>query len=229
MVGGYALFLWKGTQTPLIGLLTTFPLFAFSLIPPKFTGEQQEYRSVYRLVAGATIGFLGLMLAVWPAFGGKQWGARYLLPVYPLLLYLAFWGYTSLVRNGRRENFRRLVSIAASILLVSSILLQLTSLYMFNTIRQEGLQTIRWMNSVAVDVVVTNSPFVPSALTTLDKDFVYVKDDSDLATIVSRFPQMDINQFMVASLVEEPLSVPMRIDDVMVKQVTPFIYELEQP
>lgn len=227
--GGYLLFILRALQVPLTGLMTTFPLFVFSLIPPKFTTEPPENRSVHRLIGVTTVVFLIIMLTIWPAYGGKQWGARYLLPAYPLLLLLAFWAYTTLIQMRPETDFTKLVAATANTLLICSVLLQLTSLYLFNTIRQEGLELIRWMDSVQAEVVITNSPFVPSALTSLDKDFLFVRDDSALATVIARFPEEGIEQFMVASLTEEPLSVPDQVGELTVTQIAPFVYQLEQP
>ncbi|MEZ4646180.1 MAG: hypothetical protein R3E31_26245 [Chloroflexota bacterium] len=96
---GYGLFLWQAWDHLLPGVLTTFPLFSLALAYVDRSDDPRPTHRVYQLPFVTALSFLGVMLAVWPAFGGEQWGARYLLPLYPLLLLLAF--YVVTVWNGR--------------------------------------------------------------------------------------------------------------------------------
>ncbi|MCP4426762.1 MAG: hypothetical protein GY803_19900, partial [Chloroflexi bacterium] len=90
---GYALFSLQAQNTILSGLLTTFPLILFALAYLDKSDDAPATRSIYLLALLTAVTFIGLMLIAWPAYGGKQWGARYLLPAYPPLLFAAFYGY----------------------------------------------------------------------------------------------------------------------------------------
>jgi len=79
---GYGLYAIVAWNTLLPGLLTTFPLIAFAWAFLDSSRDTNETRPVYLVTQLTCLFFLGLMLTVWPAYGGTQWGARYLLPVY---------------------------------------------------------------------------------------------------------------------------------------------------
>jgi hypothetical protein len=120
---GYTLFVGLAWQRVLPGLITTFPLLALALAYGSGDGEQGESHFLYRFVYTTTLLFLGLMIVLWPAYGGNQWGARYLLPAYPLLLFLAFYTYSRW--RDRLDPFTATVRQLFTILLVVSMALQL--------------------------------------------------------------------------------------------------------
>ncbi len=94
---GYLLFAYGVLHSALIGIIPTFTLLPFALL---YVGHKRDNapqcRPIYRLVLSTTVLFLALIMLTWPGYGGLQWGARYLLPIYPLLVYLAWVGYASI-------------------------------------------------------------------------------------------------------------------------------------
>jgi 4-amino-4-deoxy-L-arabinose transferase-like glycosyltransferase len=88
----YLIWLAEAWQQPLPGLLTTFPLIPLSLTYIDTRHPTGKHQKVYRFILITLFLFLALVFWTMSA-GGIQWGTRYLLAAYPLLLFLAFYGY----------------------------------------------------------------------------------------------------------------------------------------
>ena len=225
---GYALWgtlLW---QTALPGLITTFPLLGFSLLYIEKEKDRAETRPVYRLVLMAAFSFLAGMLLLWPAYGGDHWGARYLLPIYPLLIFLAAYAFEIWSGEGQ---LRRAVYAAGALLLAAAVVVQLLGVRQIIVKRQEDVALYAAIDALPVDVVVTNHPFLPTMLISLwaDKTFLYVDSEEDIATVIGRLEANDIPRFAFISLQDLPLSVPEQVNGLTIRQITPVLYELERP
>ncbi|MCA9978353.1 MAG: hypothetical protein KC413_21480, partial [Anaerolineales bacterium] len=131
---GYGLFLWQAWANLLPGVLTTFPLFSLALAYIDRDDDSEATRPIYQLVLVTALIFLGVMLAVWPTFGGEQWGARYLLPLYPLLLFLAFYVATIWERP-----LPKTMTVLLGGLLLFSLLLQLSGMHLLFSKHQEQI------------------------------------------------------------------------------------------
>ncbi|NKQ34174.1 MAG: hypothetical protein HF973_00990 [Chloroflexi bacterium] len=223
---GYTLWgplLWRSA---LPGLITTFPLLGFSLLYVEKPKDRMETRPIYRLTLITAFSFLTGMLLLWPAYGGDHWGARYLLPVYPLLVFLAFYAFEIWLED---ERLRRAVYVAGAALLAASVIIQLAGVRHIVVKRQENVALYKAIDALPADVIVTNHPFLPTTLISLweDKTFLYVDSEEDIAAVIGRLKENGISRFAFISLYDLPLSVPERVDGVTVRQVTPVVYELE--
>jgi hypothetical protein len=224
---GYAIWgsmLWRGV---LAGLLTTFPLLALSLTYVDKQDDTNPQRPVYRLVLWAGLLFLGGMLLIWPAYGGNHFGARYLLPVYPLLLFLAFYVYYAYAAN---TSLQDMVRIVGATLLIMSILLQLLGLRLFwqQTAENQAIQAS--LATLPAEVILTNHPFLPTMLRGLDDQFfMYVDSEADFETLIPRFAEAGISHFAFVAVAALPLDVPEQVGDIEVRQLSPVLYALEPP
>lgn len=214
-------------QDALAGLVTTFPLLALSLAYVDRENDANLQRPVYRLILWTAFIFLVGMLLIWPAYGGNHFGARYLLPVYPLLLLLAFYNYYAYAAN---TSLRKMVQLIGAVLLITTILLQLLGLRLFwqQTAENQAIQAA--LANLPAEVILTNHPFLPTMLRGLDNQFfMYIDDESDFDTLIPRFAEQDISHFAFVSIAALPLDVPERVGEIRVRQLSPVLYKLELP
>lgn len=219
---GYSLFLIQARDHLLPGLLTTLPLFGLALAYLDRDADNVQTRPVYHLVLIAALLFMGLMVTVWPAFGGEQWGARYLLPLYPLFLFLAFYAQTRwhlLLPQTMRMVFGGL--------LIAGLIVQLAGVYRLFVKHTEQIADKAVVTARGTDLILTNSPFLPSFMAALDdKMFLYVDDPQDIIDLVPRMKAHQINQFTIVTVTGLPLTIPTQVGDVEVREISPFVYQL---
>lgn len=223
---GYVLWgslLW---QTALPGLMTTFPLLAFSLLYIEKDKDRVESRLVYRLVLLTAFTFIAVMLLIWPAYGGDHWGARYLMPVYPLLVFLAFYAFENWLAEGRLQKTVYGVGV---VLLATAVIIQLLGVRQIILKHQENKALYTAIDTLPAEIVVTNHPFLPTTLISLweDKTFFYVASEEDIAAVITRLSDKGISRFAFISLQDLPLFVPEQVDGIKIWQITPVLYELE--
>jgi hypothetical protein len=234
LLAGYGVWLYYSTWSFLRGLIPAFPLIVFVLIYPNQDGRMVYSKQIYRFVLLTASLFLALMFAFWPTFGGEQWGSRYLLPVYPLLLYLAlfaFASYEQFLAEATPTLYRSWRVIGVSLLIVS-VLLQISSV---RTLRlyQNGVGKIQEeIDSLPAEIILTNHRFFPSVMIPLsDKQFFYVNQKEDIEKLAQRFAAGGVRQIAIIPgtyFIPEhpPLEIPDRAGDVILREVEPLIYEL---
>ena len=226
VLAGYTVFAAVAWQRELPGLITTFPPLALSLAFWNRSDEAEPGHLPYRFVYLTVVLFLGLMILLWPSHGGSQWGARYLLPAYPLLLYLAFYTYTRW-QTAAGERFAPTVRYLFVSLLVAGVLLQLLSVRLLFQRHAEQIATKKAIASLPADLILTNHPFLPSFMSALDeKMFLYVKDEDDLHRLLPRLQDQDVKRFALVTVAGMPLHVP-AVEGVRVKPIGPLLYELK--
>jgi hypothetical protein len=170
-----------------------------------------------------TLLFLGLMIVLWPAYGGSQWGARYLLPAYPLLLFLAFYTYSRW--RDRKDSFAPIVRQIFFSLLVVSVALQLSSVRLLFQKHAAQMATKEAIASLPTDLILTNHPFLPSFMSSLEeKKFMYVDSEDDLRRLLPRFAAHDINRFALVTVEGIELEPPA---DLGLRQIAPLVYQIE--
>ena len=226
VLGGYAVFAAVAWQRELPGLITTFPPLALSLAFVSRDDDAEPGHLSYQFVYLTAVLFLAVMVLLWPSYGGSQWGARYLLPAYPLLLYLAFYTYSRWQTTDRELFGPTLRTIFASLLLVS-VFLQLLSVRLLLQQHAEQITTKEAITSLPTDLILTNHPFLPSFMSALEeKSFLYVESEEDLRHLLPRFQDHGIERFALVTVEGMPLTIP-AVEGVNVRAVAPLIYEIE--
>lgn len=223
---GNLLMIWRNFGQPIPGVLSTFPLTALSFAYVGREEDHTEARNLYLLVLLTALMFLGLMIAFWPSSGGIQWGARYLLPVYPLLLFLAFYVFSihsHLLVGALRSTFQQ---VALGLLVVSA-LLQIVGAGVIYQNHHEQAWIRDAIGNLPVQVIITNDPFLPSLMASLaDKQFMYIDSQEDLEAIIPRMVVHSIDHFALITQESMPIVVPKQIGPIVIRQTTPLIYEL---
>ena len=124
----YLLLIFVSIQQPVLGLVSTAPFLPLSLAFVAKTEDTQQpnqsgstHHAIYTFIFASALFFILIMLLAWPAFGGRQWGARYLLPAYPLLLFLAGYGVTQYRLRFKRPFAQTITRLTISIAIISII------------------------------------------------------------------------------------------------------------
>jgi hypothetical protein len=228
-VAGYGLYGWVALRpTVLNGLITTLPIIAFSLAFVPAGVDNSRYRPIYRLIMTAALLFLGLMLFLWPTSGGLQWGARYLLPVTPLLVYLAAYTYQAYAATVSGATARSLRWTLWG-LVGLGIMLQLAGLRVQMGEHRLAGALQASIEALSAEVVLTNGPFMAAHLAGVqDKTILYVADEAALAELVARLAADGVDRIAVLSLEHLPLMVPEQVGDVALRPLDQYVYELEE-
>ncbi|HRQ36739.1 MAG TPA: hypothetical protein PLD25_02360 [Chloroflexota bacterium] len=228
-VAGYGLYVWVALRSSTLhGLITTLPLIALSLAFVPAGVDNGRYRPIYRLIMTTALLFLGLMLFLWPTSGGLQWGTRYLLPIIPLLVYLAAYAYQSYaavadgaVSTALRWTLWGLVGL--------SVVIQLAGLWVQVGEHRLAGELQANIEALPAPVVLTNGPFMAAHLAGVrDKTMLYVADEVALADLVARLSADGVTLIAVLPLEYVPLPVPEQVGDVALRPIAPYVYELER-
>jgi hypothetical protein len=226
LICGYGIMVWQTYGQPIPGILSTFPLVALSFVYIEKGQDNPAERKIYLLALLTTLFFLGLMLAFWPSSGGIQWGARYLLPSYPLLLFLSFYVFT--VQSRRLTgSLRRTFERTAVGLLTASVLLQIMSTSLIYKGHMEQVEIRDAVQELPAEVILTNNPFFPSFMASVnDKQFLYINKTEDLEILIPRLMSHSFDRFALLTEESMPINVPQQVDNIVITASKPLIYEL---
>lgn len=225
---GYALYVPATETYSFAGFISALPLLPLAVTyVDRDSHESPKNRNTYHFVFATAIAFLALMFVLWPTYGGKQWGARYLLPAYPLFIYLALYAYNEYSHrwNTHLQNVLRFCGIS---LLVLSVFVQFLSLrLLFNELRDE-VALYDQVAQLPVDLVVTSGPYLGARMQGAlpEKTFLFVSDTDGLEALVPRFVEHNIDRFAVLVWEDLPVEVPARVGATQIREVSPSVYEL---
>lgn len=208
---------------PLIGLLSTFSLLPLSLT--YLDNNRRPQRTLYNLVLSTTFIFVVLMLLAWPTTGGVQWGTRYLLPAYPLMVYLAMCTFTAYypLLTGKKQSILKWGTVG---LITAGVLLQLIGVGLLYTRHTQQLPLKNQLANLPANVILTNEKFLPAAMSSVPKTFIHVGDEAEIQTMLSRLEEQGVTQVAILSQQAVPLNVSSEIDNFTAEEIAPFIYLL---
>lgn len=220
---GYGLLLLSGFNKPITGLIASFPLLPLSLAyvgqPPK------QARAIYRFCFATVWLFIVLMVLLWPADGGKQWGVRYMLPAYPLLLYLA-WAAADSYREPLRAIHHQGDKILLGSLLLATLVIQGMSVFYLADIHREQRVIQAQVAALPVEVVVTNILFLPPQMSGTDKIFLFVNDSAVPSDLLAQLWRQGVHRLAVLPGDDRPLRLPERGDDFVIDTASLPVIEL---
>lgn len=230
MLAGYLLFAWVAVKSALIGVAATFPLLPFALLSMTAKRDRHaQHRTVYLLVLFTALIFLGLICLLWPGYGGLQWGSRYLLPLYPLLLVLAWVGYAA---YAERFSFSWTVILrgGALALLAAALLLSGMGAYRIYVDHPKHSAIREDLLAVPAAWILTDHVFMPSFMTSVSnaKTFLYVRNQEQLDTLLARLREHGIEQVGVTPRTRSSLVGDEVIGEFMVeKRELPAAYLIQ--
>jgi hypothetical protein len=184
-----------------VGLVTVFPLFGLAVI---FVNSPTKN---YRLLAMTALFFVGGMVVLWPSYGGEQWGARYLLPAYPLLLLLANFHYNH-YRQHLPASIQPTFLRAVFLLLVITIRVQGAGVRYSHYIHQ--LTATNRQELVPLpEIIISNYFFLPSDMASMaDKKFFSVATQDQFDTLLTNLKENDIVEVGIIINEYTPLEIP---------------------
>lgn len=193
---GYILLMYYARNGLIPGIISTFPLIGLSLA--YVDDENGRFTRIHQFIYFVTLLFLGGMILVWPALGGRQWGARYLLPAYPLLVFLAYYTYATMLPQlqNKMQNTLRFVAVS---LLITSVFLQVMGVRALSIMRQSRVHQHHSLATLSPTYIVTDQTqgFVPSVMSTLaDKQFLQTGDEENKQALFSRLQDENIPEFV---------------------------------
>lgn len=215
---GWLIYIGLAWQAMVVGLLSTFPLIAFSVVYVSLpTTAPREQRVVYQFIFMTTFLFVGLAVLLLPTYGGYQWGARYLLAAYPLLLYLAYQTYLAYDKPvGLTGRF--LWRTMAVSLVSLTVLLQLLSVRLLYQLHYEQVPTLQAVEAISVPFTITDDPFLASHMSATDyRNFLYVFDSTDLAEVLDRLARHEISQVGILLYNQPMLDIPAQVGEVRLR------------
>jgi hypothetical protein len=184
-------------------LLRSFPLvFMFALTGAGLARQTREEAS------GSTAKQLGLMaggfsVCLWGAttsLGGAQWGPRYLLPVFPLLVILAVQALHRLLAARDRSPLElAAVRVTFALLLTYSIVIQLAGVRHLWTAKNDYEALATSVQSVGETVIVTDLWWFPQVTAAITHDetvfLINYGEDDRLVHLLPRFQDSGVRSF----------------------------------
>jgi len=192
---GYILLMYWARYGIIPGVISTFPLIALSLT--YVDKENGRYNHIHHFVFLVAWLFLAGMILIWPAYGGRQWGARYLLPVYPLLAYLAYYTYSTL-QFQLESNMQKALRYIAAGLLIISVFLQFMGVRALHMVKQDKAIQRDFIASLTPKLLVADNSqsHVPPAMSTLtDKLFLQTGNDENQQSLFTQLQAKNVTQF----------------------------------
>jgi hypothetical protein len=215
-----------GKGEPIIGLLSSFPLFAFSIAYVNRQKNSSSTHSIYNFLFLTTIIYFAAMLLLWPAFGGRMWGVRYMLTLYPLLIVFAFYGL-------HHHEQQKVVPFAAKLTPIFGVLLVVSVLYQAVGVRlNHAVVTSLAVNrdelaNLPVDAILTTDAYTSAYMTSVEnKTFFFVTPEDDLETLFTQMVAHDMQTFSLFP--PDGLDLPAKIGDIQITMITENRYQLRQ-
>lgn len=225
-LGAYSLWLALMSKSSFAGLLPVLPLLPLALAVVRREPGASLADRVYRFIFTATILFITAMVLIFPAAGGAQWGTRYMLPAYPLLILLACYSYehyAATVPTSLRLPLRHLFAG----LIVLSFVVQAAGIRILFLSHQELYETRDIVERMPTNVILTSDPYFQSYLTSMSThQFLYVDSEADIRKLAPRLVEEDITRIAIIPREAIPLTVPETVENIQLHEVQPFVYDL---
>ncbi|MEM7335881.1 MAG: hypothetical protein AAF490_27635 [Chloroflexota bacterium] len=224
-----AFLIWglESSHQAVTGLLSTLPFLPLSLAFVQPENEGKQSWPIYQFVFFTAVLYVAAMVLIWPAFGGEQWGARYLLHAYPLLLFSAAYGFNHYTETVNQPQGQTLTKVTYGLVAVA-LLFQLAGLrYLYGKI-YDMVPVREAVIELEADVIFTNHPFLPSFMTSVeDKQFFFVDNESDLIKLVNLTYNNGINEIAVLPLESGQLTLPSEIEGIIIEPTGQATYQLK--
>jgi hypothetical protein len=226
LIFGYSICFIISFGNAIQGFISTFPLigFAIAFIPGKNISNDMLWKT-YKFISLLVGMFFVIMLMLWPADGGFQWGARYLLPAYPLLLIMASFVYREHIRAISHKQHRTF-KLGVISMLIMSVIMQIGGLIALDQRFSEQKNIRESVVNLPVEFILTNAPYFQSEMASTDKVFVFVGSIEKLTQAIMRLAEMKVFNFAFIPLEAIQLEVPGRISGFRIDMTSNFVYQL---
>ncbi|MEM7335880.1 MAG: hypothetical protein AAF490_27630 [Chloroflexota bacterium] len=229
----YGLLIFVSAQQPVLGLVSTAPFLPLSLA---FVNQAEHNKlnlkqgssphQIYSFVFASVLFFILIMLLAWPAFGGRQWGARYLLPAYPLFVFLAGYSVTHFRLRSKRPFSQVVQKVTVGIVIISFIFQSAGLILLYRKLTfDKSFQTS--IQALEADVIFTDEPFLHATVGPIEgKQFFFVADTDQLNQLIPVVFDKNIEQIGVLAREPGSLTVPENLSEIQIAPSGAVTYKL---
>ena len=145
------------------GFILICPLIAsFSLVYK--TNIWRKYKSFFLIsLAGVTTFFIGFMLRAWLAAGGLQWGPRYMLALYPLLIIPTVIGFSELIKS-TKNWIKHFIIISIIVSFLTGLGYQIRGYITMVKTMELYNQSANYLRKMDDEIIVTNCTWMPMVI-----------------------------------------------------------------
>lgn len=210
-----------------VGLLGVSPFVIFSVVYP---GVEQSGRprrdSLFLLLV--TLGYVAEVCLTTQIDPGWQWGPRFLLPIYPLLVVAALRAVEWIAGSVEQLDTRYLVYIAFAGLALISFFLQFESMQLLLNIKRNHNQLLAFLKDLPAQQVVADVGWYVPQMSSLfyEREFFLTKTQESFEGMVQLLYQGGVREFGWASRVDSPINPLVRSPDYEVRERSRALYEI---
>jgi len=194
-------------------VVQSFPLVLFLLflgLTPSSRPNNNSPRASFPLRGLVLISVAFTILVCWvaPSTGGPQWGARFLLPIYPLLIvFLVYTLQRALAPSGQRLWWNRTLSVTFALLCLSSALTQFEGVRRLYRSKVDYEQLTQAVESLSPETVVTDIWWMPVMTATASERKVWFLVEhgrnGSLPDLISLLRRQGVTAFAYVTTPEE--------------------------
>jgi hypothetical protein len=205
------------------GLVPVSPIIVFSLLP--FGGHQPGQRGrLARYLLVIVLGYIVAVCVTQRVDPGLQWGPRFLLPLYPLLVVAALNALAGL--QGLPSGKAALVVFVA--LATVSVILQVAGVRLLHQKRQQSFDLLLATEELPVAHIVTDVEWYPPEMAELfyKRQFFYVTQQADYEELVGRLCRAGIRRFGWVPLEASTIAPQVVRGGCLVRQRSELVFEI---
>jgi len=198
--------LLAGLLTGVPFVIATLPVLGWAATrqPPREGAAGDRAAVVARCLAWVTLLFAVAVAVTSPSGGGNQWGARFLLPVIPLMVLLLAWR----LHSGEFQRSRRLVIAATAAAVLAGTVTQAVGVRNHIAMRRELAAVTGAIAALKSRYVLATQWYIPQALTLLvdrdDTHLLLATNDEDIGRAVEILARQAEPAFVLIREEEEP-------------------------
>jgi hypothetical protein len=175
---------------------------------------------LYLLIGAASILILRASkeASSWP---GLEWGQRYLLTLYPLMVIASFLSLKEIWRVDKQKTMKLVIIGMTILLMVLSVSIQFRGIWMLLKSKEQISNWSLYLNHQAPNPLITNEWWLPGSLAYdfMTHEMYLAHSDEDFSQLISMMRSTNVNGFTFIS------SFP---DDLLENEYLSFGYRLEK-
>ncbi|MDI6892707.1 MAG: glycosyltransferase family 39 protein [Actinomycetota bacterium] len=201
----------------LFGLLTVSPFIVYALLARPVSSDSSSNSGVDFLFYICFF-FILLVLLFSSSYGGTQWGPRFLLPAFPLLVVLVYFVYENFQRLGLRKHVGVIAKGGLLVLVLVSVVIQVIGIQFLQLDRRSGAELAQYIRSREEGIFITDTFWFPqeSASVYSSKVFFSVNDEEELRELVAILLERGLKRFCYVTYQEN--TGPLKLDEVFVEK-----------
>ncbi|MDI6785200.1 MAG: hypothetical protein QMD92_00680 [bacterium] len=180
----------------IIGLLVTSPFILIIFLDISNLIKKQRYHRINLLFFTSL--FYLLFLLTPPGFGDKQWGPRFLLCIYPLLIILSFHAYYNLKYLNFNPKYINFVKSIFILFCIISFSIQCIGIYKTFHDKNITFKEITALKNLNSQIIITDVWWLPQEAASIfyKKCFFWIRSSQHLHNLLSNFKKKGVDNFI---------------------------------